>query len=161
MVNHQKMSMSALNKVDAKISTLGYLPEVINELSKWIKCERLERRQINGFDGWYQSKQKYIVKVYIAMQSRVGSIISLTPLYWRFHRLHLVSSFHQVSEWGVLSSSSVASIISSDDNPFIQFANKEGESTKPTHEITATPRFRNRLGWPYIHNMFTTIQETF
>ena len=34
MANHQKMSMNASDKVDAKISTLGQLPEVISELLK-------------------------------------------------------------------------------------------------------------------------------
>jgi len=32
MANHQKMSMNALDKVDAKITHLSQLPEVINEL---------------------------------------------------------------------------------------------------------------------------------
>lgn len=34
MANHQKMSMNALDKVDAKITHLSQLPEVINELLK-------------------------------------------------------------------------------------------------------------------------------
>ncbi len=34
LANHQKMSMNALNKVDAKITHLSQLPEVINELLK-------------------------------------------------------------------------------------------------------------------------------
>ena len=34
LANHQKMSMNALDKVDAKITHLSQLPEVINELLK-------------------------------------------------------------------------------------------------------------------------------